>query len=43
MEAVLYVPDGAEVNLNSEPYYQNSEYINGEKGNVEIKETTFDG
>ena len=37
MKAVLYVPDCAEVNINSEPYYRNGEYAGGNKtGNVEI-------
>lgn len=36
MKAVLYVPTGAVVNINSKPYYQNEEYVNGEIGNVEI-------
>ncbi len=31
MKAVLYVPAGAEVNINSEPFYQNGEYVNGNK------------
>ncbi len=38
MKAVLYVPTGAVVNINSEVYYQNGEYVNGEIGNVEIVE-----
>ena len=39
IKAVLYVPTGATVNLNSEPFYQNSEYVNGDKkGVVEIVE-----
>ncbi|MBR4051132.1 MAG: alpha-L-rhamnosidase N-terminal domain-containing protein [Clostridia bacterium] len=39
MKAVLYVPAGAEVNINSEPFYQNGEYINADKtGDVEIVE-----
>ncbi|MBQ6864943.1 MAG: alpha-L-rhamnosidase N-terminal domain-containing protein [Clostridia bacterium] len=36
MNAVLYVPAGAIVNINSTPYYQNGEYVNGEITNVEI-------
>ncbi len=37
MKAVLYVPDNAVVNINSEAYYQNGDYVNGNKdGNVEI-------
>ncbi|MBR3809808.1 MAG: alpha-L-rhamnosidase N-terminal domain-containing protein [Clostridia bacterium] len=38
MNAVLYVPDGATVNINSKSYYQNSEYVNSENGKVEIVE-----
>ncbi len=38
MKTVLYVPNGATVNVNSQPYYQNSEYANGEIGNIEIVE-----
>ncbi len=38
MNAVLYVPTGAVVNINSQVYYQNGEYVNGEIGNVEIVE-----
>ncbi len=38
MKAVLYVPTGATVNINSAPYYQNGEYVNGEIGNTEIVE-----
>ena len=39
IDAVLYVPDNATVKINSELYYQNGEYINGnEAGNVEIIE-----
>ena len=36
MDVVLYVPTEAAVNINSEPYYQNNEYVNGKIGNVEI-------
>ena len=37
LKSVLYVPTGAVVNVNSEVYYQNGEYVNGDKtGNVEI-------
>jgi hypothetical protein len=36
MEAVLYVPTGATVNINSQSYYQNGEYVNNENTNVEI-------
>ncbi len=35
MRVILYVPEGAEVNINSELYYQNGGYVNGEKA-VEI-------
>ncbi len=38
INAVLYVPTGAVVNINSKPYYQNGEFVNGEIGNVEIVE-----
>ena len=36
MKAVLYIPTGATVNINSQPYYQNGGYIDNEIGNVEI-------
>ena len=36
MNAVLYIPDGAEVNVNSSAYFRNGEYVNGNAGNVEI-------
>ncbi len=36
MEAVLYVPDNAVVNINSKTYYQNGEYISSGIGDVEI-------
>ncbi len=43
MKAVLYVPAHAVVNINSEVYYQNGEYINGDKiGGVEIIEKALD-
>ena len=38
MKAVLYVPTDAVVDINSQAYYQNGEYINGENGSVEIVE-----
>ena len=38
VKAVLYVPAGATVNINSESYYQSGEYISGAAGNVEIIE-----
>ena len=39
MKAVLYVPENAVVNINSEAYYRNGEYVNGDKkGDVEIVE-----
>lgn len=38
MKAVLYVPTDAVVNINSQVYYQNCEYVNSEIGNVEIVE-----
>ena len=37
MNAILYIPTNAVVNINSKPYYQNGEYANG-VGNVEIIE-----
>ena len=36
MKAVVYVPAHSVVNINSEPYYRNGEYVNGTAGNVEI-------
>ena len=36
MNAVLYVPTGAIVNIKSVPFYQNGEYVNGEGTNVEV-------
>ena len=36
MKAVLYIPDGAEVIVNSEAYYKGGIYTNGNAGNVEI-------
>lgn len=43
MKAVLSVPTGARVNINSEVYYQNGEYVNGDKiGNVEIVEKALE-
>ncbi len=36
MKVVLHVPTDAVVNINSAPYYQNGEYVNGEIGDVEI-------
>ena len=36
MKAVLYVPEGADVKVNAETYYQNGEYVSS--GNVEIIE-----
>ncbi len=39
IKTVLYVPTGATVNINSELFYQNGEYVNGEKNcDVEIVE-----
>ncbi len=39
MKTVLYVPDGATVNINSEPFYQNGKYVNGDKiRDIEIVE-----
>ncbi|MBR3767449.1 MAG: alpha-L-rhamnosidase N-terminal domain-containing protein [Clostridia bacterium] len=43
MKAVLYVPDKAAVNINSELYYQNGEYVSGDKiGEIEIVEKVLD-
>ena len=42
MKAVLYVPTGAVVNINSQVYYQNGEYVNGEIGEIEIVEKALD-
>ncbi len=43
MKAVLYVPAGAAVNINSEAFYQNGEYVNGDKiRDVEIVEKALD-
>ncbi|MBQ3518477.1 MAG: glycoside hydrolase [Clostridia bacterium] len=42
MKAVLHVPDGAVVNINSEVCYQNGAYMNGaENGNVKIVEKSL--
>ena len=41
MNAVLYVPTGATVNINSKVYYQNGKYVNGGIGNIEIMEITL--
>ncbi len=38
IKADLYVPTNAVVNINSQVYYQNGEYVNGEIGNIEITE-----
>jgi len=39
LKAVLYVPENAVVNINSEACYQNGEYVNGnKKGDIEIVE-----
>ncbi|MBQ5591741.1 MAG: glycoside hydrolase [Clostridia bacterium] len=38
VRTLLAVPKGASVSINSEPYYQNGEYVSGETGNVEIAE-----
>ncbi len=43
MKAVLYVPQGADVSINSESYYKNGAYVNGDKtGTVEIIEKAPD-
>ena len=36
MNAVLYIPDEAEVIVNSEAYFVNNEYVNDNTGSVEI-------
>lgn len=36
INAVLYIPDEAEVIVNSEAYFINGEYVNGVAGNIEI-------
>ena len=42
MKTVLYIPDGAEVSINSELYYQNGEYINDSSADsVEIVEKSL--
>ena len=38
IKTVLYVPTGASVNINSEAYYHNGEYINDNKDTVKIVE-----
>ena len=38
MTAVVYVPKGSVVNINSSVYYQNGKYVQSEIGNVEIIE-----
>ena len=41
-KAVLYVPANADVKINSEVYYQNGKYVNGDKTcDVEIVETAL--
>ena len=40
-DTVLYIPEGAVVNINSELYYKNGEYVNKD-GNVEIIEKATD-
>ncbi len=42
MKAVLYVPEGAEVDINSEPFFKNGEYVNNAVDNVEIVEKALD-
>ena len=42
IKAVLYVPEGAVVKVNSEFYYQNGEYVNADKTDVEIFEKEID-
>ncbi len=41
IRAVVYVPSDAVVNINSEVYYQNGEYVNGEVCDVEIVEKSL--
>ena len=42
VKAVLYVPANARVNINSEPFYSNGEYINADNcSDIEIVEKTF--
>ncbi|MBQ5904448.1 MAG: glycoside hydrolase [Clostridia bacterium] len=42
MKTVLYIPEGAEVSINSELYYQNGEYINDSSADsVEIVEKSL--
>ncbi|MBE6813534.1 MAG: glycoside hydrolase [Ruminococcaceae bacterium] len=41
IKAVLYVPAGAAVNINAEPFYQNGAYVNGDKS-AEIVEKALD-
>ncbi|MBE6814688.1 MAG: glycoside hydrolase [Ruminococcaceae bacterium] len=36
VKAVFYVPENATVNVNSEPFYQNNEYVNEKIANIEI-------
>lgn len=38
MDALLYIPEGATVSINSSPYYENGFYVNGENLNIEIVE-----
>ena len=39
LKTVLYVPKGAVVNINSEPFYKNGEYVNDDiEGHIEIIE-----
>ena len=39
MKAVLHVPPNAVVNINSQPFYENGEYVNGNSNhNIEIAE-----
>ena len=42
LNAVLYVPKNAVVNINSELYYQNDEYTGNNIANVEIVEIASD-
>ncbi len=43
VKAVVYAPEGAVVSINSEVYYRNGEYVNGDKASdIEIVEKSID-
>ncbi len=42
INAILYVPTNAVVNIISKPYFQNDEYVNNENTNVEIVQKALD-